>query len=214
MALSKKGRAIVKKPRAVMLDVDGVLVVESHLFSERLHREHGIPKKDVLAFFENEFSDCVVGKADLRDRIRPYMRKWGWQAGVNHLMEYWFSSIMTDPRAIAFARKLRSGGTLCALASNQERHRAARLSEVLNAERDFDGFFHSAGLGARKPQKEFFGKAFALLEKRLPGLKKDEVLFWDDSAENVAAARRFGMRSEHYSSFPDFERKMESEYGF
>ena len=68
----------------------------------------------------------------------------------------------------------------------------------------FDRVFASADLGHRKPDIEFFKKVM----DDLPNFKKDEILFWDDTLENIEAAREFGIKAEIYKDFEDFESKM------
>ena len=42
----------------------------------------------------------------------------------------------------------------------------------------------------------------------LENIKKEEILFWDDKAENVQGAKDFGINAELFTSFLDFKGKM------
>lgn len=43
----------------------------------------------------------------------------------------------------------------------------------------------------------------------LKDMKAQEILFWDDSVENVAMARQVGLYAEVYTTLEDFEKKVE-----
>ena len=68
----------------------------------------------------------------------------------------------------------------------------------------FDRSYSSALLGCKKPDQNFFQKIFNDLEN----IKKEEILFWDDKAENVKGAKEFGIYAEIYTTFEDFKAKM------
>ena len=44
----------------------------------------------------------------------------------------------------------------------------------------------------------------------LPEFKKNEILFFDDTPENIEAARQFGINAEVYTKFDDFKLKMKN----
>jgi len=38
--------------------------------------------------FKNEFQPCLVGEADLKEQINPYLEKWGWKKSVDDFLEH------------------------------------------------------------------------------------------------------------------------------
>jgi HAD superfamily hydrolase (TIGR01509 family) len=70
-----------------------------------------------------------------------------------------------------------------------------------------DKVYASAHLGAKKPDMTFFEKVVQDLSAN-----KYEVLFWDDSESHVAAAKKFGIHAEFFSSYDDFVRIMKGTY--
>jgi HAD superfamily hydrolase (TIGR01509 family) len=46
--------------------------------------------------------------------------------------------------------------------------------------------------------------------KDLEGIERKEVLFWDDTPQNIAAAKEFGMHAELYTSVEDFKQRMDT----
>jgi len=43
----------------------------------------------------------------------------------------------------------------------------------------------------------------------LKDVKAQEILFWNDAVENVAMARRVGLHAEIYTTFEEFEMKID-----
>ena len=70
----------------------------------------------------------------------------------------------------------------------------------------FDHTYASAHLGHAKPSQDFFLKIF----ENLKNIKKEEILFWDDSNSHIKGARDFGINAELYTTFGDFKQKMNS----
>ena len=68
--------------------------------------------------------------------------------------------------------------------------------------------FASAHLGSKKPDQEFFEKVC----DQLGVDDKRQILFWDDSLENVEAAREFGIAAELFANKEDFYKTMEAKY--
>jgi HAD superfamily hydrolase (TIGR01509 family) len=67
----------------------------------------------------------------------------------------------------------------------------------------FDATFCSAEVGVLKSDPGFFRAV-----ERDPALSGGEILFWDDSAANVACARDCGWHAELYTDFGAFQRVM------
>ena len=81
-------------------------------------------------------------------------------------------------------------GTRVFHATNQEHRRAAYLMDTLALRDRIDGMLHSAALGARKPDSAYFTAATREAE-----VAPSDVVFIDDVAANIEAARRFGWRA-------------------
>jgi len=103
---------------------------------------------------------------------------------------------------------LKKKGVLCCLATNQEKYRLSYLVNQMNLGRIFQKIFASAEIGYKKPQKRFFTYIFNYLKHKIKGLKKEEILYWDDQEANVLAGRKFGFRAEIYTDFENFSKKM------
>ena len=107
-------------------------------------------------------------------------------------MAYWFEKDGNlDHALLENLASVRAGGLKLYLATVQEHWRAYYLWNALGLSEYFDGCFHSARVGAAKPDPAYFdavAKEVALLP--------EDLLLVDDSARNVDAARDAGWRAE------------------
>lgn len=193
--------------KAIIFDADGMVIKKGPRFSDYLEKDSVIPVVITKDFFENEFQDCLVGKADLKEELSKYIEKWGWTRTVNDLLDYWFSvGKNVDPDMISTIEKLRSEGILCYLATNQEKY---RTEYFIRSEMDFgnvfDNVFSSAYIGFKKPQTEFFNHIMNSLPE---GTERNEVMFWDDDEDNVKEAEQFGFQANLYTDFEDFQERV------
>jgi putative hydrolase of the HAD superfamily len=69
----------------------------------------------------------------------------------------------------------------------------------------FDHVFSSAHIGHAKPDHGFFQHILDNL-----AVEKDEVLFWDDNAENVQVANDFGIQSFVYEGHKPFKKQLKT----
>ncbi len=187
--------------KAVLFDSDGMLMIGG-MFSQHLARDYQVHIEALNPFFKNEFKDCLIGKADLKERIQKYLEPLGWQGSVDELLDYWFKSEhKMDERILGEIQRIRDEGIKCYLATNQEKYRTEYIRKVMGLEQIMDEIFSSAEMGYKKPQEEFF----KMILDRLSPLRPDEIAYWDDSQENIEAARKLGIQAFHYKDFPEFE---------
>ena len=189
--------------KVIIFDVDGVLINQER-FSEALEREYGISTKKTLPFFNGPFKDCLVGKADLKEALSPYLDEWGWDKGVDALINYWFQREHNiDKKLVQYVQQLRSKGILCFLATDNEKHRFAYILEEIGFAKSFDRTFASSHLGHKKTSQDFFLKIYQQLKK----VNKKEILFVDDDMENIKCAKDFGIHAEFYTTLSNFKKK-------
>jgi putative hydrolase of the HAD superfamily len=191
--------------KVIIFDADGVLVHSERRFSKTLAEKHGISIETTLPFFTGPFQECLIGNSDLKEIILPYLDKWGWDKGVDVLLEYWFSlESKTDKDLIKYIQELRKEGILCFLATNNEKYRFQYMMDKMGLEKVFDKTYSSAHLGHKKPNQEFFSKLYS----KLKNVKKNEILFVDDSIENIEGAKKFGIETDFYKSLNGLKEKI------
>lgn len=89
---------------------------------------------------------------------------------------------------IEVVRALRQAGMPCHIASNQQAGRARHMSERLGYKALFVEELYSCRIGFAKPDAAYFNRVLELLD-----LPSQCLLFIDDRAENVEAAKRAGL---------------------
>ncbi len=180
--------------KALLLDVDGVILNKGEYFSLRFAREHGVPVELVTEFFKGPFVACQKGEADLKEEIVPYLEKWGWKGDAESFMKYWFESDFSpNEERIEQVRELRRNGVRCYIASNNEKYRAQYITEQLTKYDVVEGAFFSSDLTLRKDNPEFFRAVLRALD-----LKPADVTFIDNDERNVATARELGIDAREY----------------
>ena len=189
----------------IIFDADGVIIKREMYFSQRLARDFDIPEEQIMQFFRNEYKDCAVGKADLKEALEKYIWTWGWKGSVGDLLKYWFESEQElDEEMENEVKSLRAKGYICCLATNNEAYRTKHLVETVGFKNLFDYIFSSSEIGHLKSQDNFW----KYVQKKL-GLKDMEnIIVWDNDGKNIEKAAEFGMKGFLYSSTKDFREKM------
>lgn len=194
--------------RLAIFDADGV-VTSSSKFVEDLERDFGIKQESASPFFQGPFQEVLVGKADLKEAIEPYLKEWGWKKTVDEFVAYWFNSEnVVNTVVVDTISKLRASGIKCYLATNQEKYHLAYMRDVMGFKQVFNGLFSSADLGCKKPEPQFFDRLLKRIDPKRE-IPRREILFWDDSEANVSAAKELGIQAYRYVDPLSFQEKMQ-----
>jgi putative hydrolase of the HAD superfamily len=183
----------------ILFDVDGVLLIGEPWYKD-LASVYGITNEMHGSFFKDSFQPCLVGQADLKEALTPYLTRWGWPHSVEDFIDYWFRHHTIHEELLQYIQQLRKRGLKCYLATQQERYRTNYILHNLGFTHLFDGVFSSADVGSMKSDPLFFETVL----REIGTCQPEEVLFWDDSAGNVATARSLGIQAEVYRDFASF----------
>jgi putative hydrolase of the HAD superfamily len=195
-----KRRSAIRLIKALMIDVDGVLVngrpSDGHHWSIGLDGDLGL-SFDVLqdAFFKRHWERIVTGRADLRTCLAGVLSEVAPALTVDHLLTYWFrQGARLNEELLRDLAMIRLRGLRAYLATNQEHERARYLMNTLGLATHVDDCHYSAAIGYRKPRLAFF-RAVA----RKVGLHPEELLLIDDADENVRAAVEAGWHAARWT---------------
>ena len=192
--------------KALIFDGDGVVILRTNRFSDRLAADFGIMPEATAPFFRGIFRQCQIGKADLMKEIQPYYREWGWKGELDELIDYWFSKEGTrNEEILSMIRGLRKASIPVFLATDNEKYRTDYIVNEFGLGKEFDGIFSSAYVGFRKEEAGFWKHLTAAA-----AWKPDEMLVWDDEIENIACAKAAGFTAEQFTGMDDFRMKMRS----
>jgi putative hydrolase of the HAD superfamily len=177
--------------KAIMVDVDGVLIVHPNErgWSADLERDIGIPAATLqTAFFDPHWDDVIHGRAPLRERLEPVLRSLVPEVTCDALIDYWFANdAHLNGALLAELESVRAEGIEVHLATVQEHERARYLWHELDLRSRFDGLHYAAELGCAKPAAAFYES----IERRT-GFRARDLLLVDDRIANVEAARQCG----------------------
>ena len=179
--------------RHVMFDADGVLQrvpggwisVAEPYFGER-----------ALEFLQRSYAaelPTLAGQGDHLAIVAATLADFGVTIPVADVYRAIWLCMEPAAASLDLVRGLRRGGYGVHLGTNQEAYRAAHMREVLGYDDLFDVSCYSCDLGAAKPDTAFFAEA-----ARRIGAEPAAILFVDDSAPNVAAAREAGLAAEQW----------------
>lgn len=195
--------------RAVLFDVDGVLVHGYHgrpeqlqkRWDENLLEDLGIdPARFQAEFIYDVFiKKVIVGKMGLVEALDRVLPSLGYRGPTQRVVTYWLEhDSALDPALLDLVRALKSAGTRLYLATNQEHLRAQWLWQSLRLGEVFDDIFYAARLGVAKPNAGFFAE----VDRRL-GPQTEPPLFFDDTPKVIDGARRAGWEAVEYRSIAD-----------
>lgn len=189
--------------KCILFDADGV-VINSELFSVQYQKQFGISNDKMLPFFKGIFQDCLVGKADLKKVVLPYLKNWKWTGTVDEFLQFWFKTEHhIDKKMIELIKILQNKNIKCYLATNQEKYRTKYIKNEMGFKDTFDYIFSSAEIGFKKPEREFYEFIFNWLNK-IESINKNEIFYIDDSQESIDVAKIFGINAYFYTDFNNF----------
>lgn len=186
-------------PKYILFDADGV-IIHSELFSHQYAKAFDIKSEDMLPFFLGDFSPCLVWKANLKEILPHRLPKRNWKWSVDEFLDYWFSSENhPDHNLLAYIQQFRSQWFICCVATNQEYWRVEYMKTTMRFSELFDFVFSSAQLWIKKPNQEFFQRIHHLLEEQYTAtILPEDIMFFDDTQENVEQAKELGINAYIY----------------
>jgi putative hydrolase of the HAD superfamily len=196
----------------LVLDIDGVVSLaqpgSAQPWYASLQADWGLDYKEMERdFFRGEFLEVLRGRLDLYVALHAYLETKGLADRLEELVAYWFAKDAVIDRSVldqADSWRQRTGGR-CFAASNQEHHRVVYLHDEAGLGAHFDEIVYSAALGVCKPDRVFFTAAQA----RMGVSVAQSILFVDDAAANVDAARACGWRAMLYRGPDSLARALE-----
>lgn len=193
--------------KILLLDVDGVLINDTDIFSYEFEKEFNLDDKILRDFFHNEFQDCILGKKDIKSVLKNFLQKNNLNISYEDFVNKWYES-ENKPNSllihfIHFLKNVNPNIKII-LATNNDSYRMDYILNNMNFKDFIDEYYCSSKLGLTKPNPDFFRVIHSSLNEKIPNLKKEEILFFDDSIYNVESAKQLGFNSHHYNSFDEF----------
>ena len=176
--------------RAVLWDADGVLQHPSEGLWDHIG---GLVGHDMIAtVFNADELGPMTGERPLAEAVAEVLDAHGIDADVDEVLRSW-QFLRLDQDALSVVQAVRASGIECHLATNQEFTRVAYMRDTLAYGKYLDRLFFSAELGVKKPDPRYWVAISEALD-----IPPADLLFIDDLASNVAAARSVGLRAERH----------------
>src|SRR3989339_614411 len=191
-----------RKIKAIFFDVDDVLIQgrdkNGHYhWKKDIYADLGIHVEEIPKLFNHKWSDVLLGKTDTLDRISEFLKEINSKVSAKVFLDYWFKQdSKIDDQMLNFANTLKDYGYPLYLATNQDKYRSKYLYETLGLKNIFSDIYSSSFIGRKKPDPEYF----RALEQRVH-FRPDEILFIDDSLENVNSATLCGWMGYQHHNF-------------
>jgi HAD superfamily hydrolase (TIGR01509 family) len=162
------------------------------LWGNKLEEIHGISIEQQKEFFTSqEWSDIVIGKADLSEKLLPFLTKWNWHFGLDEFLEFWFKNdLQPIQKNLQIAKDLKKLGYKIIVATDQEKNRLDYLKKHLLDPKIFDEIIVSYDLGFSKKSTEFWTE----LKLRL-NLEPTQTLVIDDGIKQLEKAKEVGFQT-------------------
>ena len=176
--------------RAILFDADEVLQYPDPGRDADLASVLGFVPEPVARFVAEVHAAedaTLTGSLDFREALTPVLARWGVANKADELRD-WLNAITVDEGMLQLVSRLRGRGYCCALATNQQPHRAAFMARQLGYQTLFERCFFSCEMGVAKPDPRYFQMILAELQH-----EPSEVLFVDDKPQNVHSARTLGI---------------------
>lgn len=177
---------------ALLFDADGVLQHATADREARIRAVFGFVPDDLDELSRDVFAaerPTLTGEGDFVEAMVPVVAKWGAPGTASEFAKCW-QSIEVDGEILALIARLQQAGYLCALATNQQSYRATHMAKTLGYDTFFDRSFYSCELGFAKPDPQYFDAIVDCLS-----YEPTELLFVDDSAQNVEGAKAAGLNA-------------------
>jgi putative hydrolase of the HAD superfamily len=180
--------------RHVLFDADGVLQDVPGGYQAAAEPYLGERAMEFLHRAWDDELPALAGQAELLPLVAAALADFGVTVPLEEVFRAIWLRIEPAEQSLALVRALRRNGYGVHLGTNQDRNRATHMREVLGYDALFDVSCYSWELGAPKPDPAFFAEA-----ARRIGADPAAILFIDDSARNIAAARHAGLAAEQWT---------------
>lgn len=196
----------MNRHKAVLFDVDGVLITPPKLFAEQYCEKYGIdPGEQVKFYATEEFKKASLGEFDLKDALRQHNNLWQWAGTPEELMDLWFEGEnYPNNELLDVVRRLKRNVTKVYLATEQERYRKQWLEETVFRNM-FDAIFCTCDIGFSKRDNHFWKVVLDQLSKEHPGITPNKIAYFDDKQGLVDKAQEYGIDAHLYTSVSEVE---------
>lgn len=186
----------MSKYKAVLFDVDGVLILPPRPFSKIYCEKYSKDLAKLEPFYKSdEFQNALLGKVDLKDAITAHQDKWRWDGDLDELINQWLEGEnYPNNDLLAVVDELRANGTKVYIVTAQEKYRASFLRDKVFAGK-YDGFLASCNIGLPKHTVDFWQEIILQVNE-----DPTDIIYFDDKQSLVELASSLGINAYLYTN--------------
>ena len=115
--------------KVLLLDIDGVLIDDTKVFYDSIHKFYNLTKEDFMEFYHSDFWASLTNKEDLEEVLPKWLKKWHIDDNVENFLDNWFKTEdRPNVELIEYIKKFNN----VFLASSQEKHRMKYVLHKMN----------------------------------------------------------------------------------
>lgn len=183
--------------KAIIFDVDGVLMnsvdeTGCFLWSKTAQEDLGLGTTHFKQIFSDEWLKVTRGQIDTKDHLDQVFKELDVDLAPTTFIDYWLSrDSHVDQDVMKFVESLMHHNIPLYIGTNQDKYRTAHIQKAFPLH--FKDIFSSSDIGFIKPESGFYSH----IEEAL-GLSPSDILFIDDTFENIEGAQSQGWKTHHY----------------
>lgn len=184
--------------KAVLFDYAGVIspTKNNYIFALENSKRFGLSPKELMQMTYENWAETAIGKQKCSIFWGQIAKKL--KVEPEELRRLVIETFPVDKRMVDIIRKTKKN-YMTVLFSNQIEDWLEKVIDDNKLRNIFNFFVNSYNVGARKPDKKIFLEAL-----KVTSSKPEEVLFVDDSFENIEAAKQMGINTIRFKKFNQF----------
>lgn len=177
--------------KAVIFDLNGVFVTSQKL-SERFRDYLGVPETHFIPVLEEAMQKMrLPGAGDGYAYFAPHLKVWGVALPPRLFWDFWFEPEEAVPEIVGIVERVRASGAKVIVLSNNFKERMEYYDRRFPFLRALtDAVYYSWQTGFVKSDPRAYQKILMDFN-----LQPAEILFFDDSCENIAVAKGLGINA-------------------
>jgi glucose-1-phosphatase len=186
--------------KAVIFDLGGVILHIDYMLTEKAFKQLGCEDFDKMYSQAKQsplFDDYETGRIQEEEFIREIRKLLSLNVSDTDIINAWNAMLIDLPaERLHFLQQLRSKYKTYLLSNTNETH-IKGFGKIIHEQHGIDGLesyfdkvYYSCRVNCRKPDAEIFN-----LVLKENNLKKEEIIFIDDSIQHIEGAQKIGIRS-------------------
>ena len=182
--------------KVVFFDFDGVLTIDSSgskTTNTFLSKYYGTPIEEIKQFI-GKFNDrLLLGEIEHKDIWNQVCSHFGWVEDIS-VLKHAFESTLLDTEMIHIANSIRSKNIRTGIITDNKMDRMEAINRKYAIDSIFNPIIVSSAIHHTKMEIETFQIA-----KSLVGSEYHEMIFIDNTEENLVAPARLGVHTYYYN---------------